>query len=116
MAANGFVSIAPHHQKLTVGSSCRRVRIIYVFIREALREPQIDIRNQSFFIPRLGDLFGRKRNQRRTLFLRYLERVGDGVSLVLRVGIGEQKPRAFCLLDSSPNGIILANPSIGQGA
>ena len=35
---------------------------------------------------------------------------------MLRVGIGEQQPSAFCLLHADPEGMVLANPSIGQSA
>ena len=50
------------------------------------------------------------------MFLRNLECTGGGIPLVFRVGIGEKEPVTLCLLDSNPEGMILAYPAIGQSA
>src|SRR5260370_3681429 len=108
--------MAALHQKLVVSRGSGGTWSAYIFIREALCQAQVDERNEGFFIPGLSYLFGRKRNQNGALLVCYLKCAGNGISLVFRVGIGEQEPGALCLLYSDPEGMVLANPSIGQFA
>src|SRR5260370_33072350 len=98
MAAYGIVDIAGNHQELPVGSSDGRGWIIHLVGGKFFCETHVDKGNEHFFIPVDRDLLRRKGNEHSILFLSNLKRTSDGIGIVLRIGIGKQKPRAFSLL------------------